>query len=54
MKNEIKYRYTRKVDINKQRVVIGAEAVKSLGLEEKNNDVIVTVYDNKIVITKRR
>lgn len=54
MKNEIRHRCTRRVDVDKQRVIIGVEALKLLGICKDDNEVVVTVYDNKVVITKRR
>ena len=47
------HRFTRHVEMEKARVIIGPEAIKVLDLNKNNNEVIVTVYDDKVVITKK-
>lgn len=52
MKNKIKHRCTRRVELDKKRVIIGSEAIKSLDLNKLDNEVVITTYDNCIIITK--
>ena len=54
MKNEILKRDTKKVDMDKSRVYIGREAVESLGLTDGDNKVVITIYNDKVVITKKK
>ena len=54
MKNEIKCRKIRKVDLGKSRIILGIEAVENLKLKEGENQVVITIYENKVVITKKK
>ncbi len=52
MKNKILERNERVIQKNKPRVSISQKGLEVLGITEENNKVIVTVYEDKIVITK--
>lgn len=44
-------RIIRKVELPKGRINLSADALKSIGIDEDNCTVMITVYDDKIVIT---
>lgn len=54
MGNEIKYRSTRKIDFNKNRLNLNKDYFNAIGVTKENPLVVVTIYDNKIVITKKK
>ena len=51
--NRILYRSERKVDVSRTRVQIGADALKALKITKDDCDVIITAYEDKVIITKK-
>ena len=52
--HKILLRAIRKVEMPKGRVNLTSEVAKTIGLTEQENTVLVTVYEDKIVITKEK
>lgn len=51
--NRILYRSERKVDVSRTRIQVGADALKALKITKDDCDVIVTAYEDKVIITKK-
>ena len=51
--NRILYRSERKVDVSRTRIQVGADALKALKITNDDCDVIVTAYEDKVIITKK-
>ena len=51
--NRILYRSERKVDVSRTRIQVGADALKALKITKDDGDVIVTAYEDKVIITKK-
>ena len=51
--NRILYRSERKVDVSRTRLQVGADALKALKITKDDCDVIITDYEDKVVITKK-
>lgn len=51
--NRILYRSERKVDVSRTRIQIGSDALKALKITNDDCDVIITAYEDKVVITKK-
>ena len=47
------YRSERKVDVSRTRLQIGSDALKALKITADDCDVIVTAYEDKVIITKK-
>ena len=52
--NRILYRSERKVDVSRTRIQVGTDALKALKITKYDCDVIITAYEDKIVITKKQ
>ena len=51
--NRILYRSERKVDVSRTRIQVGADALKAIKITKEDCDVIVTAYEDKVIITKK-
>ena len=51
--NRILYRSERKVDVSRTRIQVGIDALKALKITKDDCDVIVTAYEDKVIITKK-
>lgn len=51
--NRILYRSERKVDVSRTRIQIGSDALKALKITKDDCDVIITAYEDKVIITKK-
>ena len=51
--NRILYRSERKVDVSRTRIQVGTDALKALKITKDDCDVIVTAYEDKVIITKK-
>lgn len=47
------YRSERKVDVSRTRLQIGSDALKALKITKDDCDVIITAYEDKVIITKK-
>ena len=52
--NRILYRSERKVDVSRTRIQVGTDALKALKITKDDCDVIVTAYEDKVIITKKQ
>ena len=52
--NRILYRNERKVDVSRTRIQIGSDALKALKITKDDCDVIITAYEDNVVITKKQ
>lgn len=50
----ILYRSERKVDVSRTRLQIGSDALKALKITATDCDVIITAYEDKVIITKKK
>lgn len=51
--NRILYRSERKVDVSRTRIQVGIDALKALKITKDDCDVIITAYEDKVIITKK-
>ena len=51
--NRILYRSERKVDVSRTRIQVGTDALKALKITKDDCDVIITAYEDKVIITKK-
>ena len=51
--NRILDRSEIKVDVSRTRIQVGADALKALKITKDDCDVIITAYEDKVIITKK-